>query len=1012
MALYHLTVKIIKRSDGRSAVKSAAYRRGAKLWDERHQCVANFSRKKEVVYSALSIPKDAPDWLKVIDNLEKKDLHCGAERLWQLVEVREKDRIDAQLAREVEFALPLELTLEQSIVLAKEFIETQFVARGMAADWSVHLDEGNPHVHVLLTMRVLTPEGFGHKCRAWNQTDLLRQWRLRWAETANRHLLQAGFAVRVDHRSYQEQGINLVPGVHQGQAVIQMQRRGMDTAILAQANAIRYENLQRILESPTGLWQRLQAQQESFSEAYIHQALNTYWDYPIPVPADTELSKDTISLLLKKLTHHASVFSEKDLYKAFKNKTVTLESSALLERVKLSPELIHLGAGPDGRPRFTTRQMLAIESDLERLAEKLGQRNHHKFSKRRVLGAIAKQATSTGKMLTDEQTTAVHYLVQPKSLVCLVGRAGTGKGVCLGAAKSVWESCGLRVQGIALSGIAADGLSQETGMVSATIESYQYQLQQKTLVLTDKDVIVMDEAGMCDSVSMRAVLDSVHQAKAKLVLVGDPKQLQPVGPGASFRALVERLGFVELQHVYRQKTPWQRVATMAFSQGDTKKGLEAYAAQDCVHLSQAPLEALLIDWQQLPPEERDQRLVMAHRNADVKLLNARLRAVRVDQQEIAPGYSVKTQTDEIAISVGDRILLTQNDRNLRVTNGRFATVVSIQTNAANELVNFTIRLSGSDKKAIIDPKHYSTFTLGYAATVHKVQGVTVDHAFVYGAGWGWDQSLTYVACTRHRKSCHIYANHKDLNSLQKAMGRMELKDSVLDFPIGFARRRGIVLQGLSTMLPQKLTDRLVTFTHRLHDRYEQYRNPVAYWQKKARQLRQQAKFEKAKVVADYVDANREVEVEWQGIKDTLAALGLDPWTQASRAFLSSSPPDKWYAAQEKRNALALALMESPADYAEALTYCGLDQKTLAKQALHHTRLLRIKNYLSYLEKNAWVLVDRLAAEILSDLKGHYSLIQRFSISCHALKTQANRHARRQLLTHLTQNASIIEVHGT
>ena len=106
-------------------------------------------------------------------------------------------------------------------------MQREFVARGMVADLNVHWDEGNPHAHVMLTMREVTPEGFGRKVREWNQVGLLREWREHWADLANQHLLRAGFDVHVDHRSFKDQGVELEPTSHLGKAVDEMRARGV-----------------------------------------------------------------------------------------------------------------------------------------------------------------------------------------------------------------------------------------------------------------------------------------------------------------------------------------------------------------------------------------------------------------------------------------------------------------------------------------------------------------------------------------------------------------------------------------------------------------------------------------------------------------------------------------------------------------------------------------------------------------------------------------------------------------
>jgi ATP-dependent exoDNAse (exonuclease V) alpha subunit len=167
MAIYHLHVGIIQRSKGKHAVAASAYRRAAKLMDQRVGKTWNYRNKPNVIHCEIMAPTNAPVWVTELIALQETDPSKAAEQLWNGVESSEK-RIDSQLAREVEFALPIELNEAQNITLARVFIHDQLVLRGMIADWAVHWDEGNPHVHVLLTMRRLTETGFGARALEWN----------------------------------------------------------------------------------------------------------------------------------------------------------------------------------------------------------------------------------------------------------------------------------------------------------------------------------------------------------------------------------------------------------------------------------------------------------------------------------------------------------------------------------------------------------------------------------------------------------------------------------------------------------------------------------------------------------------------------------------------------------------------------------------------------------------------------------------------------------------------------
>ncbi len=167
MAIYHFSAKIISRAAGRSAGAAAAYRSASRLHDERLGRDHDFTNKAGVVHSEIMLPEGAPERMR------------DREALWNEVEATEK-RKDAQLAREVEFAIPREMTKEQGIALAREFVAREFVTRGMVADLNVHWDvstdgEAKPHAHVMLSLREVGPDGFGAKAREWNATALLGQ---------------------------------------------------------------------------------------------------------------------------------------------------------------------------------------------------------------------------------------------------------------------------------------------------------------------------------------------------------------------------------------------------------------------------------------------------------------------------------------------------------------------------------------------------------------------------------------------------------------------------------------------------------------------------------------------------------------------------------------------------------------------------------------------------------------------------------------------------------------------
>jgi ATP-dependent exoDNAse (exonuclease V) alpha subunit len=209
VAIDQLSVRIVRRSEGQSAVAVAARRCGERLYDHRRGLHVRPERGGRPSFAVVLLPAGAPAWMS------------GREKLWNAAEAAERQR-DAQVAREVEVALPVELEDEQAISLVCEFLHQEFVARGMVADLTINLSGDNPYANAMLTVREVTSEGFGRKVREWNRAGWLREWREQWAAIANEHLNRAGHAVRIDPRRKNNQ----TAAVHPGKAASAMQRRG------------------------------------------------------------------------------------------------------------------------------------------------------------------------------------------------------------------------------------------------------------------------------------------------------------------------------------------------------------------------------------------------------------------------------------------------------------------------------------------------------------------------------------------------------------------------------------------------------------------------------------------------------------------------------------------------------------------------------------------------------------------------------------------------------------------
>src|SRR5690606_19580365 len=207
--------------------------------------------------------------------------------------------------------------------------------------------------------------------------------------------------------------------------------------------------------------------------------------------------------------------------------------------------LVRLGKDGRGEERFTSRAMIECEERLRRASDRLAMRRHHGLPAE-AANREAASARSRGLTLGSEQETALTRLLKGSDLANITGYAGTGKSAVLGIARGEWERAGYNVRGAALSGIAAENLEAGSGIASRTIASLEHQWAQERELLTASDVLVIDEAGMIGTRQMERILTEAEKRGAKVVLAGDPEQLQAIEAGAAFRSIAERYGAYEL----------------------------------------------------------------------------------------------------------------------------------------------------------------------------------------------------------------------------------------------------------------------------------------------------------------------------------------------------------------------------------------------------------------------------------------------------------------------------------
>ncbi|SDG82432.1 Ti-type conjugative transfer relaxase TraA [Pelagibacterium luteolum] len=748
MAIYHFESQIISRGAGRSAVAVAAYRHAARMAFEREGQMADFSSKKNVAHAEFMMPDNAPDWLRAM--AADRTASQIAEAFWNTVETSEV-RADAQLAKEFVLALPRELTRAQNIALVRDFITAHMLSRGMVADWVYHDIDANPHVHIMTTLRPLTEDGFGAKkvavvdqngnqvrgrdgkivYRLWaGDKAVLTQMREAWAAVQNVHLARHGIDARVDHRSYEEQGIDLTP-----QGKVGVQTRNIAEKAKAEGRAIALDRMA------------------------LHDQLRR--ENAARIARRPEIVIDAIA-------HEKSVFDHRDiarhLHRWIDDGT---QFQNLFARIMASPELVMLaaqGVDPDtGKvtpSQFATRAMVRVEETMAKQARHLSTQGAFSADRR-----VRDRVLASHRQLSDEQRNAIAHVTGDARLALIVGRAGAGKTTMMRAAREIWEASGYRVVGGALAGKAADGLQTEAGIESRTLASWALQWERGRLKLNDRTVFVLDEAGMVSSRQMADFVSAAAYAGAKLVLVGDPDQLQPIAAGGAFRALADEVGFAELSTIYRQRKAWMRDASMALARGRVDQALSAY--HDRGHIIERAtkdeaIASMVADWVADYVSHKSPTLMLAFMRKDVAQLNALAREALRETGMIAEGEPFLTVNGQRRFAAGDRVVFLQNEASLGVKNGMLGRVVE----AERGKITIAVGDGQGAHQVQIEQHVYDRIDHGYATTIHKSQGVTVDRVKVLVSSL-FDRHLGYVALTRHRDAVQLYAGADDFKPTKR-----------------------------------------------------------------------------------------------------------------------------------------------------------------------------------------------------------------------------------------------------
>jgi conjugative relaxase-like TrwC/TraI family protein len=413
--------------------------------------------------------------------------------------------------------------------------------------------------------------------------------------------------------------------------------------------------------------------------------------------------------------------------------------------------------------RWSTPDLLAVEQRLVTSATGRTGEQTAVASHQAVDEALAAHPTAG----TDQQAMVRDLCQGGQGVAVVVGRAGTGKTFALGIARHAWQLDGYRLLAAAPTGIATLSLQGEGFEDVATCDRLLGDLDRGQEQLDARTVLVVDEAGMVGSRKLTRLLEHAHHAQAKVVLVGDDRQLAAIDAGGGFRALRLRLGASELAENRRQQQAWEREALELVRSGLVEEAVAAYQAHDRVVAADskpAATLALLQDWwtayQDAERDPAQEVIVLAARRAEVDRLNSLCQELLAAQGRLG---QEQLQVEDRQLAVGDRVVCGHNAiGELGVANGSRGTITALDPHART----LTLRLDGTDGRTVTLPRSYldgrgrgernRRVDLAYATTGHRAQGLTRGRALVRLTGTE-DVNWLYVQLSRARQDTRLYA---------------------------------------------------------------------------------------------------------------------------------------------------------------------------------------------------------------------------------------------------------------
>jgi Ti-type conjugative transfer relaxase TraA len=477
--------------------------------------------------------------------------------------------------------------------------------------------------------------------------------------------------------------------------------------------------------------------------------------------------------VLDLMTQQRATFKDRDLERILsKQIKKEAERAQFTEKVLTHADIVRLADRAGGpTTRYSTRAVLEAEREVLRAAEGLA-RVDRLGVRQATLDAVLSQAQFQG--ISREQAAALRHATGGAGLALIDGQAGTGKSYTIAAIRQAYEREGRRVIGLGPTNVIAEDMRASGFAHAATIHSELFALKNGRTSWSPRTVVILDEAAMIDTKLMAQVIGHAQKAGAKLIMVGDDRQLSSIDRGGMYGVLKDRYGAAELAQVRRQNKNDDRRAAELMAEGNFHTALGMYEAKGAIHWKhnqEGARAALVSQWaKDSAADPSKSRFVLAYTNVDVDRLNADIRSVRKERGELGEDHKFETKHGQLDFAERDRIQFTGTDKRKGLNSGAAGTIERIEGDRIGVLLD-----GRGEKRLDFDAKAFTDFRHGYAGTIYKVQGSTLDQTYLYHSEH-WRSAASYVALTRHRDKAELFASHdvaEDLKQLARQMARVD-----------------------------------------------------------------------------------------------------------------------------------------------------------------------------------------------------------------------------------------------